>query len=177
MPSYEYKVIPAPTKGKKAKGTKTPEGRFALSVEASLNEMGLLGWEYLRAELLPSEERSGLTGSTTNWRNVLVFRRALAGDAAETRPRIQEAPGAVATTVVAAPSVIAADPTETPRLVADANENGSTDPELQENTDERNEAAGSDDEVPADGATDEKSKKAEGDSSVQAVIRGMREQG
>ncbi|WP_299944915.1 DUF4177 domain-containing protein [uncultured Ruegeria sp.] len=78
MQRYEYKVVPAPQKGTKAKGVKTPEGRFATSIEQLLNQIGQDGWEYQRAELLPSEERSGLTGSTTNWRNVLVFRRALA---------------------------------------------------------------------------------------------------
>lgn len=77
MPQYEYKVVPAPAKGTKSKAVKTPAGRFALSVETVLNQMGSDGWEYLRAELLPSEERSGLTGSTTHWRNVLVFRRTV----------------------------------------------------------------------------------------------------
>ncbi|GAA6190460.1 DUF4177 domain-containing protein [Phaeobacter gallaeciensis] len=77
MPRYEYKVLPAPPKGTKAKGIKTPEGRFALSIEQLLNQMGASGWEYQRAELLPSDERSGLTGTTVNWRNVLVFRRTL----------------------------------------------------------------------------------------------------
>lgn len=77
MTRYEYKVVPAPSRGTKAKGVRSPEGRFAVSIETVLNEMGAQGWEYLRAELLPSEERSGLTGSTTNWRNVLVFRRPL----------------------------------------------------------------------------------------------------
>jgi hypothetical protein len=77
MPGYEYKVVPAPTKGTKAKGVKTPQGRFANSVEGVLNTLAAEGWEYQRAELLPSDERSGLTGSVTNWRNVLVFRRAL----------------------------------------------------------------------------------------------------
>ncbi|PCH72889.1 MAG: DUF4177 domain-containing protein [Rhodobacteraceae bacterium] len=79
MTSYEYKVVPAPTKGLKAKGVKTPEGRFANSVQSVLNTQGAEGWEYLRSELLPSDERTGLTGSTTHWRNVLVFRRALSG--------------------------------------------------------------------------------------------------
>lgn len=74
---YEYKVVPAPAKGTKAKGVKTPEARFANSIELLMNDMAAEGWEYQRAELLPSEERSGLTGSTTNWRNVLVFRRTL----------------------------------------------------------------------------------------------------
>ncbi|WP_419740853.1 DUF4177 domain-containing protein [Ruegeria sp.] len=100
MPRYEYKVIPAPQKGAKAKGVKTPEGRFATSVEQVLNEMGQQGWEYQRAELLPSEERSGLTGSTTNWRNVLVFRRVIDAETTE------------AMAPVATPS-----PTETPEGV------------------------------------------------------------
>ncbi|MBO9450187.1 DUF4177 domain-containing protein [Tropicibacter sp. R16_0] len=78
MHRYEYKVVPAPSKGTKAKGVKTPEGRFALTVEQLLNQMGADGWEFQRAELLPSDERSGLTGSVQNWRNVLVFRRVLA---------------------------------------------------------------------------------------------------
>ncbi|WP_298933145.1 DUF4177 domain-containing protein [uncultured Ruegeria sp.] len=81
MQRYEYKVVPAPQKGAKAKGVKTAEGRFAVSVEQLLNQMGQDGWEYQRAELLPSEERTGLTGSTVNWRNVLVFRRVVEGDA------------------------------------------------------------------------------------------------
>ncbi len=102
MQRYEYKVIPAPQKGTKAKGVKTPEGRFATSVEQVLNEMGQQGWEYQRAELLPSEERSGLTGSTTNWRNVLVFRRVVAGDMPDAAP---------------APSVAAPSPSETPQGV------------------------------------------------------------
>jgi len=39
MKRYEYKVIPAPQKGVKAKGVKTAEGRFAVSVEQLLNQM------------------------------------------------------------------------------------------------------------------------------------------
>ncbi|MEM7318403.1 MAG: DUF4177 domain-containing protein [Pseudomonadota bacterium] len=77
MQRYEYRVLPAPQKGTKAKGIRTPEGRFAVSVEALLNEMAAEGWEYQRAELLPSSEKSGIASSTINWRNVLVFRRAL----------------------------------------------------------------------------------------------------
>lgn len=86
MQNFEYKVVPAPAKGTKAKGVKTPQDRFANSVEILLNEMAAEGWDYQRAELLPSEERSGLTGSSTNWRNVLIFRRALPQDTAEQPP-------------------------------------------------------------------------------------------
>lgn len=81
---YEYSVIPAPARGDKAKGAKTPTDRFALSLTAELNRMAAEGWDYVRAETLPSEERSGLTGRSTVYHNVLVFRRATA--ALETAP-------------------------------------------------------------------------------------------
>ncbi|MQY41055.1 DUF4177 domain-containing protein [Epibacterium sp. SM1969] len=76
MSPFEYKVVPAPAKGTKAKGVKSAEARFANSIELTLNELAAEGWEYLRAELLPSEERAGFASTTTNWRNVLIFRRA-----------------------------------------------------------------------------------------------------
>lgn len=75
MSAYEYKVVPAPAKGQKGKGVKTGEARFALAIETLMNEMAAEGWEYQRAETLPSQERSGIAGSVTEWRNVLVFRR------------------------------------------------------------------------------------------------------
>lgn len=77
MAGFEYKVVPAPTKGAKAKGVKTPEARFSLSVEQMLNTYGAQGWEYQRTDTLPSTERSGLTGSQNVWRHVLIFRRPL----------------------------------------------------------------------------------------------------
>jgi hypothetical protein len=78
---FEYKVIPAPAKGIKAKGVKTPEARFAVGVEQAINALAAEGWEYQRSDVLPSEERQGLTGSATHWRTLLVFRRALAAEA------------------------------------------------------------------------------------------------
>ena len=116
MTQYEYKVVPAPTKGQKAKGVKTPEGRFAQGLQEVLNVEGGAGWEYLRAELLPSEERTGLTGSTTNWRNVLVFRRAIGeiGRVAEARPP-KIAVAAPDATVVPVPPVRPQRPEPTPK--------------------------------------------------------------
>ena len=75
MPIYEYKVVPAPEKGTKGKGTKTLPDRFALSLQTVMNGLGAEGWEYVRAETLPCEERAGLTGTTTSYQNMLVFRR------------------------------------------------------------------------------------------------------
>ena len=75
MPKYEYKVIPAPTKGVKARGLKTSEARFANAIEKKMNELAAEGWSYVRSDLLPSEERQGLTSSHTVYRSLLVFRR------------------------------------------------------------------------------------------------------
>ena len=78
MSSYQYTVIPAPARGEKTKGAKTGIERFAATLTDTLNEMARDGWDYVRAETLPAEERSGLTSRTTVYHNVLVFRRALA---------------------------------------------------------------------------------------------------
>lgn len=92
MSGWEYKVVPAPTKGVKGQGIKGPQGRFANAIELLMNEMARDGWEYQRAETLPSVERSGLTGSTTEWRNLLVFRRATTSDLEAFEPELLPAP-------------------------------------------------------------------------------------
>ncbi len=92
MTQYDYRVIPAPTKGRKAKGVKSPEGRFANTIEIVMNDMSVHGWEFLRAETLPSEERTGLTSSHTTYRTLLVFRRPKPSDAAPFAPRLLEGP-------------------------------------------------------------------------------------
>ena len=75
LSSFEYAAIPAPIRSEKAKNAKTPSDRFALTLTDEINRMAADGWEYLRAETLPSEERSGLTGRTTLFHNLLIFRR------------------------------------------------------------------------------------------------------
>jgi hypothetical protein len=85
--SYEYRVIPAPVKGTKAKGAKTVEERFALTLQETMNSMAADGWEFQRAETLPSEERSGLTGRKTVHHNLLVFRRTSAAAVEAFAPR------------------------------------------------------------------------------------------
>ena len=51
-----------------------------------MNSISADGWEYLRAETLPSDERQGLTGSQTVYRDVLVFRRPRAQEEAAVNP-------------------------------------------------------------------------------------------
>jgi hypothetical protein len=74
---YEYKVIPAPARVQKVKGLKTTQERFAHLVAELLNQHGADGWEYLRAESLPCEERKGLTGLRSSTQTVLILRRAI----------------------------------------------------------------------------------------------------
>jgi len=87
MSSYEYTVIPAPSRGEKARGARSGIERFAATLTDMLNDMARDGWDYVRAETLPAEERTGLTGRTTVYHNLLVFRRALAVAAPQPEPR------------------------------------------------------------------------------------------
>lgn len=75
---YEYQVVAAPKKGEKLRGAKTPSDRYAAALATIMNQMGRDGWEYVRSDALPSEERSGWTKRTMVYHHVLVFRRALA---------------------------------------------------------------------------------------------------
>ena len=130
MSGWEYKVVPAPTKGVKGKGIKGPEGLFANALETLMNDMGAEGWEFQRAETLPSVERSGLTGSTTEWRNVMVFRRTVVDPIADFEPEllpppvaepVDDAPAADAATEPVAP---APEPPAAPGPDADVFEPG-----------------------------------------------------
>lgn len=98
MPRFEYKVVPAPNRGLKAKGVKRPEDRFALALSTLMNELGAEGWDYVRADILPSEERSGLTSKQTVYHSLLVFRRPLPEEADQsgTTDREDQPPLAIA---------------------------------------------------------------------------------
>lgn len=87
MQLHEYKVVPAPNRGEKARGLKTPADRFAHALASLMNDYARDGWEYLRADTLPSEERTGFTKRTTVYHAVLVFRRALSKPAGDDAPR------------------------------------------------------------------------------------------
>lgn len=75
MQRFEYHVVPAPKRGEKARGVKTTEERFALALTNLMNQLGSEGWDYVRADALPCEERAGFTGTRTTFQNMLVFRR------------------------------------------------------------------------------------------------------
>ena len=77
MQTYEYKVVPAPNRPKRFKGVKGNAARFAEVLAAVMNDLATQGWEYLRSDSMPVEERTGLLkGRTENYHTILVFRRA-----------------------------------------------------------------------------------------------------
>jgi hypothetical protein len=79
MQRYEYKVVPSPRRGTKAKGAKTTGDKFAAALTELMNAEAREGWEYLRAESLPAEEKPGMLRSTVEvYQSMLVFRRELA---------------------------------------------------------------------------------------------------
>jgi hypothetical protein len=103
MAQFEYKVVPAPAKGEKARGTKTTADRFALALSTVMNDLGREGWEYLRADTLPCEERVGFTGRQTVFQHMLVFRRMIAQAAAEAPVAALPSPVLVASPGLSAP--------------------------------------------------------------------------
>lgn len=81
MDAWEYRIEPAPLKGKGAKGIRGRDAKYANALSLVMNELGAQGWEYLRADTLPCEERAGLTSKTIHYVNMLVFRRKIATEA------------------------------------------------------------------------------------------------
>ena len=131
---FEYKVIPAPTKGRKMRGFRRPDEKFAYAVQEKMNEMSQLGWEFIRSETLPNTERTGLTRRTTIDRSLLVFRRPLQTAAAQPAPEtaavvevvepVKEAPtpdaaNAVDDTVVHMERLVARETEATPAPAAE----------------------------------------------------------
>ncbi|MFK7945317.1 MAG: DUF4177 domain-containing protein [Paracoccaceae bacterium] len=93
---YEYKVVGAPERAKRARGARTRTDRVAHALQDLINAEAVEGWEYQRTDLLPVEERPGLFSRVREThRAVLVFRRltAEARRAGNQRgPHLQEIP-------------------------------------------------------------------------------------
>lgn len=84
---YEYKVVGAPEKGRRRRGARTRSDRVAAAFEEVLRAEAVDGWEYLRTDLVPVEEKPGfLRRREEVHRAVMVFRRPLE-QAAAPRPR------------------------------------------------------------------------------------------
>lgn len=85
--TIEYRVIPAPRRGKRGNGVKGNPGRFANALETSINTMAADGWEFVRAETLGADEREGMMRRRVEtFHSVLVFKRAVQAEMAAPAP-------------------------------------------------------------------------------------------
>ena len=81
MQTYEYKAVPAPNRPKRVKGVKGTAGRFAALLTETMNEQAKEGWEYMRSDSLPVEDKPGLLKSRVEtYQTMLIFRRALVAE-------------------------------------------------------------------------------------------------
>ena len=81
MQSYEYKVLPAPNRAKRVKGVKGNAARFAALLTETMNDLAKDGWQYVRSDSMPVEEKPGLLKSRVeNYHTVLVFRRPVVAE-------------------------------------------------------------------------------------------------
>jgi hypothetical protein len=121
---YEYRVVPAPRTGTSKKGLRKTEEKFAYSLETLINDCAEDGWEFLRAETLPCEERVGISSKVERFQNLLVFRRAVAQAQPAARPEM------VLSTPV--PAAVASEPAETAAPPAGRKEPPLTQPPMEE---------------------------------------------
>lgn len=118
MQRFEYKVVPAPTRAKRVRGVKTAAGRFAVALGEVINEQAADGWDYVRSDSMPVEEKPGLLKSTVeNYYTMLVFRRPTDTPATDA-PAIPVAAPAVPVPAAVPPVEPAVDPVVEP-VVAD----------------------------------------------------------
>jgi hypothetical protein len=92
MTEHEYKTVAAPRRARKLKGMRPGADAFAQTIQAVLNEEAAAGWEYLRAESLPCDEKPGFFGCRQEvLHSVLIFRRAIPARDAVSAPRARRA--------------------------------------------------------------------------------------
>ncbi|MEL6482748.1 MAG: hypothetical protein AAFQ75_14965 [Pseudomonadota bacterium] len=93
--NYQYKLVGAPERGTRRRGTKTGSERVAAAMQEIVAQHAQEGWEYLRTDTLPvSEPRGFLGGRREVLRAVLVFRRAVRQSPAARESFAVEAPAA-----------------------------------------------------------------------------------
>lgn len=73
----EYKVVPAPSRAQKAKGLKTTAERFARALAERINAEAAGGWQFLRTETLPCEERRRFGKPRETTQVMMIFARPL----------------------------------------------------------------------------------------------------
>ncbi len=132
--SVEYKCVGAPERAKRKRGMKTRSDRVAGAMQEIIAAEAVDGWEYLRTDLVPVEEKAGLFGRAREvHRAVLVFHRghaqvqpvllpSLAPQRAAEEPRLEEPRLDVPPAEPPQPADPQADSNDRFRLAADTSE-------------------------------------------------------
>lgn len=98
--TFEYKCVGAPERPKRLRGTWSRSDRVALAMQEIIGAEAVDGWEYMRTDIVPVEEKAGFFGRTHEaHRAVLVFRR----ESVVARPARPALAPAQVRTVAAAP--------------------------------------------------------------------------
>ncbi|WP_179381174.1 DUF4177 domain-containing protein [Jannaschia marina] len=85
---YEYDVVPAPTKPMRVPGITKENERVAYELGELFNDMAVEGWEYVRADRIPIDNVTGISGNLPTTHTMLVFRRPLALPPAQGQPLV-----------------------------------------------------------------------------------------
>lgn len=116
--AYEYKCVGAPERPRRQRGVRGRSDRVALAMQELINAEAVGGWEYLRTDSVPVEEKAGLFSHMREVnRAVLIFRREIG--AAHAPAARAEAPA-----TGEAPPWRAAEPRAEPRAEARDRRNG-----------------------------------------------------
>lgn len=95
MTGYQYKTVAAPRRLKKVKGVRGKDALLAHAVEDLIAVETAQGWEYLRADSFPVEDKGGLFSKpVVTERAVLVFRKAIPAHQPVAQPQPAPQPAA-----------------------------------------------------------------------------------
>jgi hypothetical protein len=79
--TFEYKCVGAPERPKRLRGSWSRSDRVALAMQEIIDAEAVDGWEYLRTDLVPVEEKASFFSRTQEvHRAVLIFRRDAVGE-------------------------------------------------------------------------------------------------
>src|SRR5690625_3233101 len=83
--NYEYKCVGAPEEPRRQRGVRAWSDRVALAMQEAITAEAVDGWEYMRTDILPVEEKDGFFSRVRRiQRAVLIFRREI-GEAPRSR--------------------------------------------------------------------------------------------
>lgn len=74
--AFEYKCVGGPERPRRLRGTHSRSDRVAVAMQEIIGAEAVDGWEYLRTDLVPVEEKAGIFSRPQEvHRAVLIFRR------------------------------------------------------------------------------------------------------